>query len=144
MTTLMNERRERLVLLLRIVGGVALLALPCMFLPVSWMARIHQTLGMGDLPAAPIVGYLARSTSAFYAVLGGLMWLCSCDLQRHELIVRFLAWMFVVLGVFLFIADFLEGLPIWWTFGEGIVDAGIGVTILILTNDNCQCTTEES
>ena len=32
--------------------------------PYSWMDAIHQGLGMGKLPDAPIVGYLVRSGHA--------------------------------------------------------------------------------
>ena len=54
---------------LRWVGGVSLLALVAVFMPYSWMDTIHQALGMGTLPAVPIVGYLARSLSLFYALM---------------------------------------------------------------------------
>ena len=60
-------------LFLRVVGTVALLAVVAVVMPYSWMDAVHQRLGMGKLPPEPIVGYLARSTSAFYAMLGGLL-----------------------------------------------------------------------
>jgi hypothetical protein len=47
--------------------------------PYSWMNAIHQWLGLGVLPDAPVAGYLARSTSAFYAMLGGLLWVLLFD-----------------------------------------------------------------
>ena len=46
------------------------------------MVAMHADLGLGRLPDAPIVGYLARSTSAFYAIEGGLFWVVSIDLVR--------------------------------------------------------------
>ena len=58
-------------LMLRIVGGVSLLSAIFVIAPYSWMDSIHRWMGMGELPNAPVVGYLARSASAFYALLGG-------------------------------------------------------------------------
>ncbi|MHC4716217.1 MAG: hypothetical protein ACYS5V_04550, partial [Planctomycetota bacterium] len=69
--------------LLRIGGGVSCLALPAAFLPLSWMDACHQRLGLGALPDGPIVPYLARSLSAFYAFFGGLCIVVSFDVRRH-------------------------------------------------------------
>ena len=59
---------------LRVLGTSSLTAVLFVFAPHSWMDGIHQWLGLGKLPESPVVGYLARSTSAFYAMLGGLFW----------------------------------------------------------------------
>ena len=56
-------------LFLRIIGTTTLLALDAVVMPYSLMNAIHKWLGLGQLPAEPIVGYLARSTSAFYVLL---------------------------------------------------------------------------
>ena len=37
------------------------------------MAACHEAMGLGPFPDAPIVEYLARSVSAYYAMLGGLL-----------------------------------------------------------------------
>ena len=71
---------------IRYIGSVSMLAAFAVVMPYSWMNAIHGWLGMGELPADPIVGYLSRSTSAFYALFGGLLWLVSFDLPgRQEL-----------------------------------------------------------
>lgn|GEM_PF-6538567 len=62
---------------LRIVGSASLLAVFFTMIPYSWMDSIHGWLVMGRLPSEPVVGYLARSTSAFYALMGGLLWILS-------------------------------------------------------------------
>ena len=66
----MTKSDKVLVLLLRIVGVGALFALVAVFMPVSWMAATHRWLGLGEMPTGPIVEYLARSLSAFYAIMG--------------------------------------------------------------------------
>ena len=68
----MTRSGRALQLFLRAIGSVALLAIFAVFMPYSWMKAVHGWLGMGTLPNDPIVGYLARSTSIFYALLGGL------------------------------------------------------------------------
>ena len=77
----MTERQ--LAYVLRIVGTVSATAVFPMVMPFSWMDRVHAWLGLGPLPDAPIVAYLARSTCAFYALMGGLAWLIASDLGRY-------------------------------------------------------------
>ena len=116
-------------LFIRAVGAVALLALPCALMPSSAMNAVHQGLGMGELPHEPIVGYLARSTSAFYALIGGLLWVVSFDLPRHRLVLCYLGLATILLGALLLGVDFLEGLPRWWCFVEGPSNLLLGTII---------------
>jgi hypothetical protein len=126
-------RRERLFkLVLRIVGSAALLALVAVVIPYSWMNAIHQWLGMDRLPAEPIVGYLARSTSAFYALLGGLLWVVSFDLHRYRPVLIYIGSAIIFFGVTLFAIDLLEGMPLWWSLGEGPFNTAFGIVVLVL------------
>jgi len=117
---------------LRLVGAAALLAVFCAVMPLSWMDAVHQWLGMGELPRGPIVGYLARSTSAFYALMGGLLWLVSYDLRRYRPVASYLGVTAVLLGLLLFWADLVEGMPPWWTWTEGPINVALGVLIVAL------------
>jgi len=128
----MTKQYRFLRLFLRVIGTAALLALVAVVMPYSWMNAIHQWLGMGQLPAEPIVGYLARSTSAFYALLGGLFWVASFDLHRHRMVLCYLGIVIVIFGTALFVVDLLEGMPFWWTIGEGPFNIVFGVVILAL------------
>ena len=92
-------------LLLRVVGSASLLALIFVVAPESRMVSMHADLGLGRLPDAPIVGYLARSTSAFYAIEGGLFWVVSFDLVRYRPVVRYLGATTAVFGVVLLGVD---------------------------------------
>jgi hypothetical protein len=130
----MAERDRFFKLFLRVIGTAALFALVAVVMPYSWMNAIHPRLGMGTLPSEPIVGYLARSTSAFYALLGALLWVVSFDLVRHRLILRFLGVAIIVFGGILLIVDFVEGMPLWWSLWEGPINMAFGTIILILSN----------
>ena len=120
-------------LFLRIVGSVALLAVFAVLMPYSWMNAVHGWLGMGALPAEPIVGYLARSTSAFYALLGGLAWVVSFDLPRHRRVLCYLGAVTIVFGAMLLVVDLREGMPLWWSIAEGPADMVLGFLIVILS-----------
>jgi hypothetical protein len=118
------------ILFLRLLGGVALLATFCVAFRYTWMDAIHGWLGMGKLPSEPVVGYLARSTSAFYAMFGGLLWLVSYDPRRYRPILLYLGVASLGLGLTLWVVDWVEGLPPFWRHGEGPLDIFLGVVIL--------------
>ena len=120
-------------LFLRIMGTASLLAVVAVVMPYAWMDAIHEWLGMGRLPSDPIVGYLARSTSAFYALLGGLFWVVSFDPQRHRPALQYLGVAILVLGAALLAIDLLEGMPVFWSLCEGPLDMAFGAVILWLS-----------
>jgi len=128
----MTKQDRLLQVLLRIVGTAGLMAIPFVMVPYSWMDAIHQGLGMGKLPDAPIVGYLARSASAFYAILGGLLWTVSFDLRRHRLVLGYIGVEVVLFGVAMLAVDFGQGMPIWWSLAEGPFNVAFGAVFLWL------------
>lgn len=119
-------------LILRLFGTSSLLATIFVAAPQSWMADIHADLGMGELPDAPVVGYLARSTSAFYAIMGGLFWTTSFDTVRHRTVLVYLGAALAAFGVSLYVIDFAEGMPWLWSVWEGTAVTGFGLAVLIL------------
>jgi hypothetical protein len=122
-----------LVFLLRLGGTMTVLAFPTMLLPPDWMAATHRWLGMGDLPDAPVVNYLARSVSAFYGFHGVLLFLISTDPVRYRPFVVYVGWMNVTLGAMLLLIDLHAGMPGWWTAFEGPGVVVLGVVILYLS-----------
>jgi hypothetical protein len=129
----MTGQERFLRLFLRIIGTTALFALIAVVMPYSWMNAIHQWLGLGTLPTEPIVGYLARSTSTFYALLGGLMWVISFDLHRHRIVLCYLGVAIILFGATLFVIDLLSAMPLWWTLCEGPLNSAFGVVILVIS-----------
>jgi hypothetical protein len=126
----MTNQKRFIKLFLRIMGSVSGLAVFAAVMPYCWMDAIHQWLGMGKLPDEPIVGYLARSTSAFYALLGGLLWTVSFRLHRNRLVLRYLGVAMVLFGIALFVVDLVEGMPLFWKICEGPISVIFGVVIL--------------
>jgi hypothetical protein len=124
--------RQLLIVLLRfgaLMTGLAFLTVP---LPVESMVSTHRWLGLGDLPQAPVVEYLARSVAAFYGFHGVLLFLLSTDVVRYAPIINYIAVMNVLLGLMLVAIDAHAGLPVWWIVSEGppVVLTGIAIGLL--------------
>src|SRR5438132_8164280 len=115
----MTKTDKALVILLRIVGVPALFALAAVVMPTSWMAATHRWLGLGEMPTGPVVDYLARSLSAFYALVGALCLVVATDLERYRPLVRFLGVAFALMSVVLLDVDLAAGMPWWWSASEG-------------------------
>jgi len=128
-----NQSQQHLSILLRLMGSASLFAILFIMAPYSWMDEIHQGLGMGRLPDEPVVGYLARSTSAFYAILGGLLWVVSFDLPRFRPILIYLGITITVFGVMLGIVDWVERLPKFWAYWEGPFVTIFGLVVLVFS-----------
>ena len=128
----MQESEYLLIMFLRVAGAVSLCALIFVPFPYRWMDSVHRGLGMGPLPDAPIVLYLARSTSLFYAIIGALMWLVSSDIHRYHDVVLFVAGTYVFMGVTLTVVDWVEGMPRFWKLGEGPIVVALGLLMLQL------------
>ena len=128
----MTKSDKALVLLLRIVGGPAVFALVAVVMPTSWMAATHRWLGLGEMPTGPVVEYLARSLSAFYAVMGALCLVLAADLERYRPLVRFLGVAFALMSVVLLGVDLAAGMPWWWTVSEGPGGVVFGTLLFVL------------
>jgi hypothetical protein len=96
------------------------------------MAAIHEHLGLGLFPDGPIVEYLARSTSMFYAAMGGILWVVSRDVQRYRRAVAVLACAMIAGGWLLLTIDLRAGMPMVWTVCEGPFVILLGAATLIL------------
>src|SRR5437763_15066753 len=87
----MTKGDKFLVIFFRYLLGIgSLFALVPVVMPMSWMAAAHRWLGLGEMPTGPVVEYLARSLSAFYALFGALSLVAASDLERYQTLVRFL------------------------------------------------------
>jgi hypothetical protein len=128
----MNARERALVVLLRVSGGVMLLALFAIVLPTEWMAATHRWLGLGEFPASPLVDYLTRSASALYAMYGGLLLVLARDVRRFASVIVYLAVTGLAFGVVMIGVDFAAGMPRYWSVGEGPLVLVLSAVILWL------------
>lgn len=128
----MNRSELVIVVMMRTMGIGGLLAIPAIFFPYSWMNACHEFMGLGTMPDAPIVGYLARSLSAFYAVVGAITLYVTCDIRRNRSLVKLWAIIVAILGVTLLFIDLAAGMPMSWTCGEGPPAFVIGLVLFWL------------
>ena len=129
----MNRAKHWLRILLAVIGCGLMVATIPVFFPVQWMSTIHQWLGLGPFPEAPIAIYLARSTSMLYAIHGTLMLIVSFDLDRYWPLVPVFGWLHVVIGIVMLGIDWSTPMPWYWTAFEGAPIAAAGLLIVWLS-----------
>jgi hypothetical protein len=127
----MTKADKALVFLLRLVGVGSLFALIPVLMPMSWMVATHRWLGLGEMPAGPVVEYLTRSLSAFYALVGALCLVMASDLERYRPLVRFLGVAFALMSLVLLGVDLAAGMP-WWSASEGPGGVVFGSFLFVL------------
>lgn len=109
-----------LALLLRVVGGVCLLALIPLWMPRSWIVAGHLWLGWGPFPDSPVAEYLARSVSALSAFYGGLLVLLAADVRRYAPVIRYQAAAIMLLSASGVVVGSWAGMPLWFVGGDAI------------------------
>ena len=130
---LSDDTRIRILkVLLRIAGVCTASAFLTMLLPVEWMATVHERVGLGELPRAPVVDYLARSIAALYGFHGVLLLLVSTDPVRYSSIVSYVASLNVIFGLMLIAIDSHAGMPQLWTIMEGPPVIAFGIILFLL------------
>ena len=107
----MNRYEKTLILLLRLDGIIMLAALFPSMMPLAWMKEVHRCLGMGELPDGPIIGYLTRSLSLMYAMHGAVLFFVSLDVRRFLPVVKFVAVLTILFGLWLIALDVVVGMP---------------------------------
>lgn len=106
--------------LLRILGGICVLALIPLFMPRSWLEAGHQFLRLGEFPKAPIAEYLARSVSALCAFYGGLLLLLARDIRRFVSIIKYQALAIMTLSALGILAGVRAGVPAWFVIADAL------------------------
>jgi hypothetical protein len=121
-----------LVLLLRIVGGVCLLALVPLWMPRAWMDAGHRLLDWGPFPDSPVTEYLARSVSSLSAFYGGLLVVLSIDVRRYAPLVRYQAAAIMILSAGGVVVGTWAGMPLWFVGGDAVACWSYCVPMLVL------------
>ena len=114
----MNNAERWLKLLLLLFGVPPALAIIPFLMPMSWMASIHESLGMGVLPNKPIVDYLARYASGFSVFYGFLLLLIRTDVRRYAPVITLQAAAVLALSGISSILAWRAGMPWWWVIGD--------------------------
>ena len=105
-------------LLLRLWGAPPLLAIVAVVMPQSWMAIVHEWLGMGVLPDKPIVDYLARYASAFAVFYGAVLFVLATDVHRYARLITLQAILIIVFSAVGCAFGVRAGMPVWWMVSD--------------------------
>jgi hypothetical protein len=103
------------------VGCVQSLALIAVFLPREIMEQTSISLEAGSLGTTPLPAYLARLSSVLYFIHGLTLIMVAVHLPSSLGMVKWLSATTMLLGFMMFLIDFSEGMPIWWSIGEGSI-----------------------
>jgi hypothetical protein len=114
----MSNPERWLKLLLFLFGLPAAMAVLPFVMPFSWMAAIHEWLGMGVLPHKPIVDYLARYASGFSAFYGFLLLWLMTDVRRYAPIITLQAVAILLISTLGAIFAWRAGMPSWWILAD--------------------------
>lgn len=118
--------------MLRLIGAIICLSFFAIFLPSQWMNTIHEWVGLGQLPKAPIVEYLARTISAMYFAHGLVILFVSFDVRRYWMFVGLIGIINIMLGSTFLLTDLKAEMPWVWTISEGPPIILGGIILLIL------------
>lgn len=116
-----------------IIGASMLLAIPFVMIPYDWMDAIHRWLGLGPIPDAPVVRYLARDLSLMYAAMGAVLVAMAGDVRRYRTLVRLWCWLVIAVGVALTGIGISAGLPTYWIWMQGPPAIPTGVAMVWLS-----------
>jgi hypothetical protein len=118
--------------MLRFGGVVLSCAAAAVFLPRTLMHSINADVGLAPLPDVPIVYYLARSTSALYALRGMMYFLAASDPVRYRPLIVLIAVSNIAFGTVMAGIGTTSGMPGWWTWVESPFIVVTGVVLLVL------------
>ncbi|MDB5339476.1 MAG: hypothetical protein JWN70_5095 [Planctomycetaceae bacterium] len=115
---------------LRLLGLIDMLALIAVMMPLEWMSQINDLCGLETFPQSRIVSYLARTTSALYALHGALVLFISFDVVRYRPLITFLGIVAIIHGAILLGIDVAVGMPFFWTMLEAPAFTATGFAVL--------------
>jgi hypothetical protein len=124
------NRQRALAWLLRIVGSVEILAFIAVVMPRSWMEISHEWLGLGDMPAGPIIMFMIRQASYTYGMHGIALWILATNVERYRVLVIFNGIAYLVAGPVFFLIDHTAGMPLWWTIADSFACGLLGAALL--------------
>lgn len=128
----MGNWNRALAWVLRLGGGVMLLAFGAVFMPTAWMLGSTEMLGLTPLPPVPLFQYLTRSLSMLYGVHGAVFVVAGSDPRRYAPMIAALAWLDLLMAALLLGIDLHAGMPAYWTFGEAFIPLFMGCLLLFL------------
>ena len=119
--------------LLRITGVTEILAFIAVVMPRSWMEVSHAWLGLGEMPAGPVLMFMIRQASYTYGAHGISLLVIASDVERFRPFVILNGIAFLIAGPVFFLIDYSSGMPWWWTMADPLSCTFFGTALLWLS-----------
>jgi hypothetical protein len=133
-----------LVVLLRFGGLVCATALLAVVMPQAWHVAIHDWLGLGTFPDAPIAEYLARGMSGVCGVYGVLLIWMANDVRRYAGLLAAQAVLLMCVSLAATVMLIESGMPAWWLYGDAGSVWGFQLLVLLLLRRLKRSTTDQA
>src|SRR5438045_6071164 len=127
------NKQQVLKWLLRLAGTFEILAFIAVVMPRSWMEVSHAWLGMGKMPAGPLIMFMIRQASYSYGMHGISLWVLSLNVNRFRPLVILNGISYLLAGPIFFLIDWSSRMPTWWTVEDSVDCAVLGAAILWLS-----------
>lgn len=114
-----------------VTGGLSLLCLLGMFLPLSTFASFMRALADQPLPDAPIFEYGLRVSCVTYVAIGAFYIILALDPMRYGPMVPFSGAAAVFVGVCCGAFGLLTQMPLPWFMGDFLACTILGILILV-------------
>ena len=122
--------------LLRLAGAVELLAFVAVVMPRSWMEISHAWLGLGEMPAVPVLMFMIRQASYTYGIHGISLFVLASNVERFRPLIILNGIAFLLAGPVFFLIDYTSGLPWWWAVVDSLSCLFFGAALLWLSREN--------
>lgn len=119
--------------LLRLAGAAEILAFFAVVMPRSWMEASHAWLGLGAMPAGPVLMFMIRQASYVYGMHGISLFVLASDVEKFRPLVRLNGVSFLLAAPVFFLIDYYEGMPSWWTLMDSAGCGFFGASLLWLS-----------
>jgi hypothetical protein len=121
--------------LLRLAGAVELLAFVAVVMPQSWMEISHAWLGLGEMPAVPVLMFMIRQASYTYGIHGISLFVLASNVERFRPLIILNGIAFLLAGPVFFLIDYTSGLPWWWAVVDSLSCLFFGAALLWLSRE---------
>ncbi len=115
------------------MGLIEILAFIAVVMPREWMEVSHAWLGLGRMPAAPVLMFMIRQASYTYGMHGISLLILSLDVNRFRPLIILNGIAYLLAGPVFFLIDYTSRLPLWWTAGDAVACGSFGLLLLLLS-----------
>jgi hypothetical protein len=114
---------------------VELLAFVAVVMPRSWMEISHAWLGLGEMPAVPVLMFMIRQASYTYGIHGISLFVLASNVERFRPLIILNGIAFLLAGPVFFLIDYTSGLPWWWAVVDSLSCLFFGAALLWLSRE---------